>query len=173
MSGTLTMKPRSLSFGAAVRRWVSAVDTGSASRESLEAMSAELARLRESETLLRQVTDIAPALLWMSDPDARFTYLNKYWLDFTGRPVETELGFGWLKGVHDADRDGYRKAYDAAFLLRQPFRTELRLRRSDGEHRWLLVSAPPGATKRVASPGTSALASTLPRTKSPNTRSRP
>ena len=101
MSGALTMKPRSFSpFGAAVRRWVSSVDSGSASRESLEAMSRELARLRESETRLRQVTDVAPVLLWMSDSDARFTYLNKYWLDFTGRPAETELGLGWLKGVH-------------------------------------------------------------------------
>ena len=144
MSGAVTMKPRSLSpFGAAVRRWVSSVDSGSASRESLEAMSGELARLRESETRLRQVTDVAPVLLWMSDSDARLTYLNKYWLDFTGRPAETELGLGWLNGVHHADRDAYRTAYDAAFLLRQPLRTELRLRRSDGEYRWLLVIGAP------------------------------
>jgi PAS domain S-box-containing protein len=104
----------------------------------LHTASSELARVRQSEARLKQVTDIAPVLIWMSGPDTLFNYFNKHWLDFTGRPLQHELGHGWTHGLHADDRAVYESTYHDAFMQRQPFRTEFRLRRSDGEYRSLL-----------------------------------
>src|SRR6478672_11381596 len=58
---------------------------------------------RESDGLFRLVADSLPLLVWISGSDKRCTYFNKPWLDFTGRPLESEIGDGWADGVHAAD----------------------------------------------------------------------
>ena len=87
---------------------------------------------------IRQISDITPVLTWMCDIDTRFTYFNRYWLDFTGRSFEAELGHGWTDGIHEDDRRHYESTFGDAFVERRPFRTEFRLRRCDDEYRWLL-----------------------------------
>ena len=54
---------------------------------------------RDNDQLFRLVADSLPLLVWISGPDKRCTYFNKPWLDFTGRPLEAELGDGWADGV--------------------------------------------------------------------------
>jgi PAS domain S-box-containing protein len=139
MTRPADMKWLSLSpLAAAVRRWASPTEAETYVVALLDETALELKRVREREALLRQVTDIAPVLIWMSGPDTLFTYFNKYWLDFTGRPLQSELGHGWIDGIHEDDRRDYRTTYEDAFRVRRPFRTELRLRRFDGEYRSLL-----------------------------------
>jgi PAS domain S-box-containing protein len=94
--------------------------------------------LRESEERFRLVANTAPVMIWMSDTDRLFTYFNTPWLDFTGRSIESELGNGWAEGVHPEDFKTCLETYIKAFVRQEKFSKEYRLRRYDGEYRWIL-----------------------------------
>lgn len=103
---------------------------------------AEIA-LRASEAQFRLMADTAPVLIWRAGPDKGNNFCNRPWLDFTGRTLEQELGLGWLAGVHPDDVQASMEKFTAAFDARQPFRIEFRLRRVDGEYRWLMSAGVP------------------------------
>ncbi|MFO0829690.1 MAG: PAS domain-containing protein [Phycisphaerales bacterium] len=93
--------------------------------------------LRESEARFRAVADAAPVMIWMTDADGRCNFFNKGWLDFTGRRLDQELGDGWAEGVHSEDLAQCTKTFVECFNARRSFTMEYRLRRHDGEYRWL------------------------------------
>ena len=93
--------------------------------------------LRESERRFRLVANSAPVMIWMSGPDKLCTFFNEGWLDFTGRPLEDEMGNGWASGVHPKDLERCLDVYSKAFDARDNFEMEYRLRRHDGQYRWV------------------------------------
>jgi len=102
--------------------------------------------LRESEQRFRTMADSAPIMLWISGLDKGCTYFNHTWLEFTGRPLDAELGNGWLESVHAHDLERCLGTYSQAFDAREPFRMEYRLRRHDGEYRWVIDTGVPRFT---------------------------
>ena len=102
--------------------------------------------VRESEERFRFMADAAPVMIWLDDEGGKCTYFSKPWLDFTGRRLEDEVGLGWLDGVHPDDREPIRAGEAAARKVLEPFHMEYRLRRKDGEYRWIFDTAHPRFT---------------------------
>ena len=101
------------------------------------------AALRESEQRFRLMADAAPVLIWISGVNRRFTWVNKQWLEFVGRPMADMLGNSWIEHIHPDDLERIVQIYNHAFDAREPFLTEYRLKRHDGEYRWMLVNGTP------------------------------
>jgi PAS domain S-box-containing protein len=93
--------------------------------------------LRESEERLHLLADATPMLVWIAGTDKLCTYFNKSWLNFTGRAMDAELGHGWAEGVHPEDVARCMELYEQHFDRREEFTLEYRLRRSNGEYRWV------------------------------------
>ena len=111
-------------------------------RDITERRRAEEA-LRTSEAKFRNMADTAPVLIWVSGPDKLCNYFNQGWLQFTGRPIEEELGNGWTKGIHPEDLARCLDSFDIAFESRQPIHLEYRLRAANGEYRWIYDTGTP------------------------------
>ena len=99
--------------------------------------------MRESEERFRNMADNAPVMIWVTGPDKRFTFVNKAWLEFTGRTMDQELGTGWAVGLHPDDHQRCYETFSSAFDARRSFHLECRLRRKDGEYRTILCRGIP------------------------------
>jgi len=97
------------------------------------------ATLQSSEDRLRLVIDTIPAHAWSAQPDGSVDFINHRFLEFTGRPMEDMLGWGWGSLVHPDDLTRYVAEWKAAVATGQPMESEARVWRMDGNYRWLLI----------------------------------
>ncbi len=99
--------------------------------------------LRESEERFRSLINTVPVMVWMSGNNALCTFFNKPWLEFTSRPIEKELGNGWLESIHFSDREKVFREYLEAFHARKNFSFEYRLLQGNKSYRWVLGNGIP------------------------------
>lgn len=100
-------------------------------------------RVLESEERFRKMADHAPVLLWMAGTNGECHFFNQRWLAFTGRTMEQEVGNGWAEGVHPEDFQACMHTFMDSFVARRDFAMEYRLRRCDGQYRWIYDQGTP------------------------------
>ena len=99
--------------------------------------------LRESEERFRLIANTAPVMIWMSGFEKQITYFNQTWLDYTGVPLDAVLGQQRTHVLHPDDAELSGAVYMKAFEQREAFQIEHRLRRHDGEYRWVVTAGVP------------------------------
>ncbi|WP_018611480.1 CheR family methyltransferase [Segetibacter koreensis] len=99
--------------------------------------------LEEREAWLQKMADNVPAMIWVADTDKNFTFLNKTWIAFTGRKLSDETGMGWTQGIYKDDLDDVLSTYNKSFEEKKSFTLEYRMKRFDGEYRWIFNSGVP------------------------------
>ena len=103
-------------------------------KENLRRFTMEIEKSKEQ---FREVADSAPVMIWMTDENKQCNFVNKGWLNFSGRKKEQELGYGWIEGMHPDDYTRCAEVFDDAFVQRREYSLEYRFRREDGEYRWV------------------------------------
>ena len=122
-------------------------------RQALEEQTRRLESVKASEARLRTLTDLAPVTVWMSESDGETIHFNRTWRDVTGLPEQSSRSWGWATVLHDHDREHCLQAYWRAFDAHEPFRLKYRMRRHDGEYRWVIDHGSPRFDERGAFAG--------------------
>jgi PAS domain S-box-containing protein len=94
------------------------------------------------ENRLRLVIDTIPCLILRAEPGGAFDFVNRWWLEFTGFKLEEVQGWGWRTAVHPEDAGRVVREWRAGLISGEPFETEARVLRVDGEYRWFLLRNP-------------------------------
>ncbi len=94
--------------------------------------------LSESETRFRLIADTAPVMIWTIDTRKLCDFVNRRWLELTGRTIEQELKTGWADGIHPEDRQRCLEVFNSHFDARLPFEMDYRYKRHDGQYRWIV-----------------------------------
>jgi len=99
--------------------------------------------LQEAEHRFRSMANAAPVMIIYSGVDGGSSFVNKAWVDFTGRDFAEEPGEGFSDTCHPDYRKGVLRSYWDAFQERRPLMVEFPMRRHDGEYRWMKVRGMP------------------------------
>src|SRR5216684_4666793 len=90
------------------------------------------------EAQLRIMIDTIPALAWSCLPDGANEFTNKRWRDYTGLSQAEALGLGWQRTFNPDDLGKVMENWRAVQASGEPSGAEARVRRADGEYRWML-----------------------------------
>jgi PAS domain S-box-containing protein len=99
--------------------------------------------LRETEERFRSMADAAPVVVWTTGPDHKLDFVNRYAITFSGRQPEDLVGDGWRELVHPDDLQVNAGEFTTVAAAHREYTAQHRLRRADGEYRWMLISGTP------------------------------
>jgi two-component system CheB/CheR fusion protein len=102
--------------------------------------------IEESEQRFRLLADNAPVLIWTDGIQGR-EFVNRTYLDYLGVGERDVRGWNFIRSIHPDDRDGYVLAREEAVSRGGAFETKFRLRRADGEYRWVITMGVPRLTE--------------------------
>ena len=99
--------------------------------------------LRDSEERFRIMADGCPAMMWVTNAEGEKQFINRAYRDFCGIAFEEAAAVKWQLLVHPDDAPEYIEAFQRAVREHTPFKGETRVRRADGEWRWIASYAEP------------------------------
>ncbi len=92
----------------------------------------------ESEPLnIQLLVDSIPALIHTARPDGYLDYFNEPWLEYLGVTLDKVAGWNWTAFIHPEDLDGIVTEWRASLATGEIFKYETRVRRANGEYRWM------------------------------------
>ena len=98
---------------------------------------AQAAAAQESERRFSEMADSVPLLIWVHDGSGRVLFVNRVWESFFGLTHEQARRGGWLHVLHPEDRVAYNDRFLTCLRQKTPFDGVARVRRADGEWRWI------------------------------------
>ena len=101
------------------------------------------AELFRSERRFRSLVNATAAIVWTTPASGEMEEEQPAWTAFTGQTLDDLRGWGWLEAVHPDDRAAVAESWSAAVESLSPYAAEHRLRRHDGEWRWMAARAAP------------------------------
>jgi PAS domain S-box-containing protein len=113
--------------------------SSNATRQTL----ADAIAITTNDAQSHNIADHSPIMIWVSSPDGRGVWVNRQWREFTGQTLEDALDDGWLAAVHPEDARSIEQTFFKAHQNCESVQSEYRLRRQDGEYRWVFDSAVP------------------------------
>jgi PAS domain S-box-containing protein len=99
--------------------------------------------VRAVERGLSSIIDTIPALVWSSRVDGSVEFFNQHYLDFVGLSAERACGWGWIDAIHPGDVLDLLASWRTIMASQVAGETEGRVRRFDGEYRWILFRLNP------------------------------
>ena len=112
-------------------------------RQARAELERALTEIRKSEDRLRRIIDTIPTMAWSTEPDGSAEFLNRGWLEFTGRTGNEARGWGWKNVIHPEDSKALIDKWRASIATGNPFEAEARFRLADGQYRWCLCRGVP------------------------------
>ena len=105
--------------------------------------ASSLRSLRESEERLRLLMDHLPLMIWVADEKAHLKFVNRYWAEFTGCPLERAYETSTGEFFHPEEREALLELFAEKAAAHHPYHTEYRRRYHDGQYRWMQATAVP------------------------------
>jgi PAS domain S-box-containing protein len=99
--------------------------------------------LQLSEKRYRSLALVADQIVWATNPRGEVEEDVPTWRSFTGQSVDEIKGSGWIDAVHPEDRERAIDVWSRSLRNRSFHDIEYRLRRRDGEYRYMAVHGVP------------------------------
>jgi len=93
--------------------------------------------IRDSEARFKNMANTAPVMIWITDVEGLFSFVNNVWLDYSGGELGSQLGMNWLNNVHPQDLQKLLDDYQSALRTRESFSVEFRFRNKRGNYEWM------------------------------------
>ena len=99
--------------------------------------------LRENEERYRALVTATSQIVWTTNAQGEVSGDLPLWRKFTGQSEEEIKGWGWANALHRDDRQRTMDVWSNAVGKRSLYETAYRLRRHDGEYRYVAVRGVP------------------------------
>jgi len=99
--------------------------------------------IKQSEIRFKNLANTAPVMIWISDAEGLFSFVNNIWVEYSGGNAGEQLGMNWLRNVHPEDLENLVSNYQNMISSRSAFNFEFRLKNRDGKFEWMLFKGTP------------------------------